>query len=303
MRPDRRSPEGATESDVWKALKKLGCAVQIVPLRDDLGALDRALAAQKPSVVFNLLEEFRDEGVFDFHPVAYLEARGVPYTGCNPRGLVVSRNKTWAVQIARGLGVKAPETFASPGAARFPAFVKFVREHASRGLTQRSRVSTAAELKRTVASMRKKYPGEIALQEFVHGEDVTVSLYGNAKAVALAPWRLSLGSGDAFATERIKFNSEMRRRHGIRAYRYEGPAAAELAESARRLYSAFELSGYARLDFRVAPSGEAYFIDVNANPNLAKDEDFACAARFAKLEYPALIEETLRLARNYRPKI
>jgi D-alanine-D-alanine ligase len=109
--------------------------------------------------------------------------------------------------------------------------------------------------------------------------------------VALAPWRLNLGGGDAFATERIKFNPGMRRRRGIRAFRYTGPAAAKLVEDAKKLYSAFELSGYARLDFRVSPSGEAYFIDVNANPNLAKDEDFACAARFAKMEYPALIEE------------
>jgi len=301
MRPDRRPVNGATESDVWRTLVKMGHRAEIAAVQDDLAQFDAQLARFKPDVVFNLLEEFRDEGVFDFHVVSYLEAKGIPYTGCNPRGLIVSRNKNWAVNIARGEGIKAPEIFS--GRSRFPAFVKYVREHASRGLTQRSRVRTAKELSLVRKRMMGKYAGEIAVQEFVRGEDVTVSVYGNAVPVALAPWKLSMGDADGFATERIKFNPAMRRRNGIRASRYLGSAAEQLRKDARKLYSAFDLSGYARLDFRVTPEGIAYFIDVNANPNLAKDEDFSRAAKFAKLDYPILIEKILTLALCYEPKI
>ena len=303
MRPDLASPKGATEVDVWRALKSLGCRVEICGLRDDLPQFDAELSRHKPDVVFNLLEEFRDEGVFDFHAISFLEAMGIPYTGCNPRGLIVSRNKSWAVQIARGMKVNSPDIFGEGAKIKYPAFVKFVREHASRGLTERSRVNSAQELAKTRASMRRKYPGELTVQEFVRGEDVTVSIYGNAAPVALAPWRLSMADADQFATERIKFNSRTRHRKGIRAYRYRGPAASDLSQQARKLYVAFDLSGYARLDFRVTPEGEAFFIDVNANPNLAEGEDFASAARFAKIEYVGLIEEILKLARNYKPKI
>lgn len=303
MRPDRASPNGPTESDVWRALKALGCRVEITAARDDLGRFDAALSAFKPDVVFNLLEEFRDEGVFDFHTVSYLEARGIPFTGCNPRGLIVSRNKSWAVQIARGLGVLAPESFSAAKMVRYPAFVKFVREHASRGLTDKSRVTSAKELAAARKSMQKKFPGELTVQEFVRGEDVTVSVLGNGKLSVFEPWRLEMGGSDNFATERIKFNPALRRRRGIRAYRYRGEAAERLIGAARRLYVAFDLSGYARLDFRVDEDGRAYFIDVNANPNLAKNEDFATAARFAKIKYPELISEILRLARVYKPRI
>jgi D-alanine-D-alanine ligase len=303
MRPDLSAPKGATEVDVWRALKNLGYQVQICGLRDDLTQFDAELSKLKPDVVFNLLEEFRDEGVFDFHAVSYLEALGIPYTGCNPRGLIVSRNKSWAVQIARGLEVASPETFVKETNIKYPAFVKFVREHASRGLTERSRVNSAKDLAKTCASMRRKYPGELTVQEFIPGEDVTVSVYGNKTPVALAPWRLSMGGADQFATERIKFNSRLRRKKGIRAYRYQGQCVNLLKQQARKLYVAFDLSGYARLDFRMTPNGKSFFIDVNANPNIAAGEDFASAARFSKFAYVDLIEEIVRLARNYKPRV
>ncbi len=303
MRPDRPKASGPTEKDVWRTLKKMGCRVGVTPLRDDLRRFDRDLAEQRPDVVFNLLEEFRDEGVYDFHAVTYLESVGIAYTGCNPRGLIVSRNKAWATQIALGIGIEAPATFPRTGSVRYPAFVKYVREHASRGLTQKSRVRDAGELQKTVAGMLKKYPGEIAIQEFVPGEDVTVSVYGNARPVALPPWRLSMGHADAFATERVKFNPETRRRRGIRAYRYVGPEAGALMTRAKKLYAAFDLSGYARLDFRLTPEGRAYFIDVNANPNLAHDEDFARAAGHSGLKFPDLLKKILTLARDYKPRV
>ena len=301
MRPDVFRPRGATERDIWKTLRKAGHRVEVTPLDSDLGVLDRDLARLRPDVVFNLLEEFREEGVFDFHPVAYLEARGVPYTGSNPRGLIVSRHKEWAVRIARGAGVRTPKSFSS--GARFPAFVKYVREHASRGLTKKSRVNSARELADVRSAMKARFPGQTMAQEFIKGLDVTVSVYGNSRAKVLPAWNLNLRGGDNFATERIKFSPKTRRSRGIRAFRYAGPALRELNDSARKLYAEFDLSGYARMDFRVDEYGHAFFIDVNANPNLAIDEDFARAAKSVGLNYPELLDTVMKLALNYRPRI
>lgn len=303
MRPDRRNSKGTTERDVWEALKKLGLTVEVICLSEDLRSFDKALANFKPDVVFNLLEEFRSEAVYDFHAVSYLEALGVPYTGCNPRGLIVSRNKIWAVKIAKSLNILTPEIYSSVNGTKFPAFVKFVREHASRGLTERNRVRTKPELKKITKQMKKKFPGELVVQEFVPGEDVTVSVFGNEKLVALEPWRLNLRDAESFATERIKFSAKSRAKKGIRAYRYTRDNALELKKRACELYTAFDLSGYARFDFRVNPNGTPFFIDVNANPNLARGEDFSSAAEFADLSYPELIQTLLKLGRNYSPKV
>src|SRR5262245_6345917 len=120
FRPDRKPARSQTEKDVWVTLKRLGFKCQISAAQSDLRELDRDLAAHRPHFVFNLLEEFRDEGIFDFHAVSFLEARGVPYTGCNPRGLIVSRNKTWTAHIARSFGIPAPLTWNARDVVRIP---------------------------------------------------------------------------------------------------------------------------------------------------------------------------------------
>jgi D-alanine-D-alanine ligase len=137
----------------------------------------------------------------------------------------------------------------------------------------------------------------------VSGRDVTVSVMGNGTPRAFRPWQLRLRNGNHFATERIKFSAKTRRKSGIRAVRYSGRLDSELRSTAVRLYKALDLSGYARLDFRVNETGQAYFIDANANPNLARDEDFACSARLAGLNYEDLIREILKLAVSYGPRV
>jgi len=42
-----------------------------------------------PDIVFNLLEEFDGIVTYDQHVVAFLELMRQPYTGCNPRGLLL----------------------------------------------------------------------------------------------------------------------------------------------------------------------------------------------------------------------
>ena len=44
-------------------------------------------------VVFNLLEQFHGETAYDQNVASYLELLRVPYTGCNPRGLMLARGK------------------------------------------------------------------------------------------------------------------------------------------------------------------------------------------------------------------
>jgi D-alanine-D-alanine ligase len=307
LRPDQKGAPKGTERDVYLALKRLGYSTQVTALREDLRDLDKELARFRPDIVFNLLEEFRDEGVFDFHAVSKLESLGIPFTGCNPRGLIVSRNKFWVSQIACGVGVKTPEThlvdgMKIPKAATYPAFVKFNREHASMGLTDKSRVTNSRQALQEVRRLRQRMRGEVLIQEFVPGEDVSVAVMGNDKLQVFPPWTLKLGSKMGFATERIKFSAALRRRNGFRAIRYRGDAGRLAQEAALNLFRAMDLNGYARFDFRVR-GDQSYIVDVNANPNIAKSEDFAASARASGIGYDHLIESFLKLAIAYRPKI
>jgi D-alanine-D-alanine ligase len=61
------------------------------------------------------------------------------------------------------------------------------------------------------------------------------------------------------------------------------------------------MSGYARLDYRVTEEGDAYLLEANPNPQVAKDEDFALSAKHVGIEYPALIEQLIQFGIKYVP--
>ena len=69
-----------------------------------------------------------------------------------------------------------------------------------------------------------------------------------------------------------------------------------LAHLARRTWSAFGLSGYARVDFRVDEQGRPTVIDVNANPCLSPDAGFAAALARAGIPYPDAVARILDAA-------
>ena len=58
--------------------------------------------------MFNLLEEFHGEAVYDQNVVSYLELLRVPYTGCNPRGLMLARGKDLSKKLVHYHRIPVP---------------------------------------------------------------------------------------------------------------------------------------------------------------------------------------------------
>jgi len=80
-----------TEYDVVSTLRAAGHKVRPLGVHDELKPIRDDIEAWKPDVVFTLLEQFHGEAVYDQNVVSYLELLRVPYTGCNPRGLMLAR--------------------------------------------------------------------------------------------------------------------------------------------------------------------------------------------------------------------
>ena len=312
---DKEIEEWRTEYDVTTTLRKAGHDVRCMGVLDSLTELRSAIADWKPDVVFNLLEEFNGIVTYDQHVVAFLELLRQPYTGCNPRGLLLSRDKPLCKQLLafhriptpqfavfqRGLRVRVPRKL------RFPLFVKSTVEDASLGIAQASVVEDAARLKERIEFVQEQLSTDALVEEFIEGRELYVGVMGNDRLTRLPVWEMVFGSMPdslaAIATRKVKWDKRYQTKYGITTRAAEDLAPAvvtRLDRLSRRIYRTLGLSGCARMDFRATASGEVYALEANANPNLEASEDFAESARAAGIDYPELLERLMSLGMSYR---
>lgn len=312
---EKEIEEWRTEYDVTTTLRKAGHDVRCMGVLDSLTELRSAIADWKPDVVFNLLEEFNGIVTYDQHVVAFLELMRQPYTGCNPRGLLLSRDKSLCKQLLTFHRIPTPLFFVAPRGARFhvprkmkfPLFVKSTTEDASLGIAQASVVDDAAKLKERVEFIHTQVGSDALIEEFIEGRELYVGVMGNDRLTRLPVWEMVFGSMPeslpAIATRKVKWDKRYQAKYGIttRAAEDLPPAVlANLDKLSRRIYRTLGLSGYARMDFRVRPDGSVYVLEANANPNLEAAEDFAESARAAGVGYEELLEKIMGLGSSYR---
>ena len=73
--------------------------------------------------------------------------------------------------------------------------------------------------------------------------------------------------------------------------------AEELQRTAVTAFQALGLRDYARVDFRLAPKGQIFLIEVNPNPYLHSGAEFIRGARASGRTYAQTILEIVELAR------
>jgi D-alanine-D-alanine ligase len=308
-----------TEFGVVSTLRKIGHEVRPLGVQDELNPIRVAAEEWKPDVVFNLLEEFYGLSDFDSHVVSYLELLKLPYTGCNPRGLVLARSKAITKKIATYHRVRVPAFFVvprgrkprRPGSLRFPLFVKSASEESSLGISQASLVDSDDKLAERVRFVHDSVGTDAIVEQYIEGRELYVAAIGNDRVRTLPVWELDFGklaeTGEPIATERVKHSLEYQKKHGIDAKRAENldpNLVRALERTTRRVYRMLELDGYARVDYRLTATGEIYLLEANPNPEIAEKEEFASAALAAGLSYRQLLQRVvaLALARPVRPE-
>jgi len=305
-----------TEFDVVSTLRQLGHQVMQLGLYDDLAPLRRAIDEFRPHIAFNLMEAFSGEALYDQNVVAYLELKGVPYTGCNPRGLMIARDKALSKKLLAYHRLRIPD-FAvfRPGRAirrprrlRFPLFVKSVVEDASLGISQASLVRDDAALQQRVRFVHQHTGKGAIAEEFIAGRELYVGVLGNQRLEVFPVWELLFdkkpGDVPLIATAAAKWNLKYQKKWGVTSRAAEDlpPAVSEqIARRCKRIYRILGLSGYARFDFRLEPRGRLYFLEANPNPALSRDEDFATSAAARGIDYPRLIQRLVNLGLRWEP--
>ncbi len=311
----KRIDEWRTEYDVISTLRTAGHEVRCVGVLDSLTELRSEITDWKPDIVFNLLEEFDGIVTYDQHVVAFLELMRQPYTGSNPRGLLLSRDKSLCKQLLSWHRIPTPHfalfrrgvKLRVPKRLQYPLFVKSTTEDASLGIAQASVVEDEKALRERVAFVHEQIDSDALVEEYIEGQELYVGMLGNSRLTRLPVWEMIFGTMpanlSAIATRKVKWDRRYQEKYGITTR-----AAGELPKEvlaridvlSRRIYRSLGISGYARMDFRLTADGRLYVLEANANPNLAQEEDLAQSALAAGISYPDLLERIMTLGLAYQ---
>ena len=313
---DIEAAEWKMEHDVTSTLRKCGHEVKILGVQKDLAAIGACAEEFKPNIVFNLLENFDDVTTFDQNVVSYLELIRLPYTGCNPRGLMLARDKSLSKQLLAYHRIPVPDfTVVRRGRKppltkrlKFPLIVKSLFFEASAGISQASVVENAEQLAKRVQFIHDSLGTAAIVERFIDGRELYVGVAGNERVQAFPVWEMTFTNMPEntyrIATERVKWNTRYQQRHGIDTSEAKLPngLGERIQHLAKRAYRVLDLSGYARLDVRLDSECRPYVLEANPNPQLAHGEDFAASGERAGLSYDRLLERIVALGLQWQPE-
>ena len=187
-----------TEHDVLVTLREMGHDVLPLGVGDDLAVVRRTVQEWKPDIVFNMMEAFHELGTFDHNVVSYLELLRVPYTGCNPRGLMLARDKALSKTILHYHRIPVPD-FAVVHIGRkvrpskklgFPVIVKSLTQEGSTGISQASVVDDESKLRERVRFIHDSIGTDAILERYIEGRELYVGIIGNARLTVFPVWEL-----------------------------------------------------------------------------------------------------------------
>lgn len=304
-----------TEYDVTNTLAAMGHDVYSLGLADELGPIRDAIDEVRPHLAFNLMEAFHEVGTFDQNVVSHLELLRLRYTGCNPRGLILTRDKALAKKVLAYDGIPVP-AFAifqigrlvrRPARLQFPLIVKSLTQDASFGISQASVVNDDVKLRERVLYIHESLGTDAIVEQYIKGRELYVGVIGNDRLHAYPVWEMKFTNmpegAHRIATARVKWSTAYQRKHGIRCgkARLPRPGLEEYLQFlAKRVYHLLQMNGYGRIDIRLDEDGQPWVLEANANPQLAYGEDLAESAHHEGVSYEALLQQILNAGLQWK---
>jgi D-alanine-D-alanine ligase len=317
--PDERDVVVQAEA-VSSSLCRLGHQAGMEVCTLDLEKIRRKLADSAVDMVFNLVETINGSGRLIALFPALLDSTGLRYTGSTSLPILATSNKVIGKRIISAAGMATPEWIGPFPAdaplifSQHPKFepaaetgglwiIKSLWEHASVGLDERSVVKAPlSEVSRMLPERSEKLGGACFAERYIEGREFNLSLLSGKNGPEVLP-AAEISFRD-FAAETPKIVDYRAKWDDTSSAWHNTPRKFDVAESDRELverleevalrcWEAFNLRGYARVDFRVDTAGIPWVLEVNTNPCLSPDAGFAAALERAGITFDCAVRRIL----------
>ncbi len=232
-----------------------------------------------------------------------LELKKIPYAGSDGLTQALTLDKWLTKKLLVADGIPTPAAFQIedpqaplPANLKFPLIVKPRYEGSSKGLSEKSKVSSAEALKEQAAWLIETYKQPALVEQFIRGSEYTVAVIGNKNPEVFAPVQIQIDGkknlGDLFYTfTRIRQGAQ-----------YLCPADLspaldrQLRDWALRTYRAVDCVDFGRVDFRVDESGQPFVLEINPLPSLSTEDVFAILAQHLSISFYAMLGKIITTA-------
>lgn len=255
-------------------------------------------------LVFNIAEGFRSRNREALIP-SLLEIYDIPVTASDTYGMAVNLNKYHTKILVKSLGIPVPKdvyfeqmdqnTLGKILDLKFPLVLKPNSEGGSMGLYL---IQTVDELKEKAQFLIEKYSFDLLAEEYISGTEVTVPVIGNgddAKALGVVSIIYKDGSDLPIFDSCLKKDDDL---ITTLDFKYSNSIKQKLIEYSVRIHNFFHLRDYSRMDFRISPNGNIYFLEINTMPSLARGGSFEICGNSMGLEYYEIIGRIIESAKK-----
>jgi D-alanine-D-alanine ligase len=231
----------------------------------------------------------------------------IPYSGSDPQCLAICLDKPLTKKLVASEEVSTPNWHVITNRQElrqiescdftFPAIIKPAYEGSSKGIRLTSVVEDTEQAIEVIEGLLDKYQQPAMMEQVILGDEVTVGIIGNSPPKVLGMMRILPKQRNGY----FLYTLEVKRNY-LELVDYECPARLEekvlkgLQISSLKVFKVLGCRDFARLDFRISPTGVPYFLEINPLPGLGTYSDLVIMAKKMGWSHRQLISAVLNAA-------
>jgi len=299
---------------IVKKLENVGFIAYSLNIKDNLELLLDNLRKEKPDVIFNFIELYKDNPRLEMNIVGLFELMAIPYTGAPAMGLANCQNKVLAKRLLSSASIRIPHFFIVYAKStryahnlNYPLLVKPAFEDASVGIENESIVSDIKHLRKRVEHVLKQFNQPALVEEFIEGRELNVAVMGDKRLRVLPISEIDFTTMPDHLYNIVSYQAKWDPNH--ESYHKTIPICpASLPKNieikAKEIaFKAFKVMGcrdYARVDMRLAKDNKLYVLEVNPNPDITEGAGFMRSAENSGMSYGQALKRIVNYALSRR---
>ncbi len=267
---------------ITMALSQLGHQVEPLEVSGPASRIVARLESLNTDLIFNTAEGSQGRFREAFYPSLF-EQLSIPFTGSDAYTCLLTLDKNLTKLLLEKHGIQTPRSIfldrfvpLTSIDLRFPVIVKPNFEGSSKGIRPDSVVNDIDALNAQTQKALTQYPCGILVEEFIVGKDIVVPYLERANPKF----------GDVLPACEYGFNNQFLENRPFLVYDYElkntishavsVKVASDFTDAQKQnihrisktIFSQVGIRDFGRIDYRMTPTGELYFLEVNALPSL-----------------------------------